>query len=49
MPIMKRVRGMLTEPSANVLYECRDCGTNFDGREEHCHCCGGSGIARYEF
>lgn len=32
-----------------VLYECRNCGTNLDAGETACSACGHTDIAVYEF
>ncbi len=32
---------------ADVIYECRHCGTTVDQRTQHCPACGGSEIATY--
>ncbi|PGF14177.1 hypothetical protein CP556_24455 [Natrinema sp. CBA1119] len=33
--------------SADVIYECRHCGTTVDQRTEYCPACGVSEIATY--
>jgi rubrerythrin len=34
--------------SPTTVYECRQCGTTLDGRDNCCPACGGTHVAEYE-
>lgn len=41
------IPGWFPTPSADVVHECRRCGTTVDEDADACTECGSEGIARY--
>lgn len=47
--MIRAIKQLIGTPErADVLFECRDCGTSLGTESEHCPECGSDGVVRYE-
>lgn len=46
-PLTASSTNAITAEHADVVYECRDCGTTVSSGTNHCPSCDGSAIAEY--